>query len=170
MLMTPPKPLLDSLIRIDLLADHPQLIPVLTAWLHAEFHHLAPAQLMISRGRRLAESTQGGGIPITFVAMSGGILLGSASLLPYSVSHRELSPLLADVFVTPDRRGLGVGAALVRHVVQYAALHGLARIYLFTPESEAFYTKLGWHTFDHWSERGHDYAMMVIDTSLPGAA
>ncbi|HEY8023377.1 MAG TPA: GNAT family N-acetyltransferase [Burkholderiaceae bacterium] len=159
---------MQSLVRIAYLADHPHLVPTLTAWLHAEFKYLAPAQLMISRGRRLAESAQKNGLPITFVALSGGVLVGSASLLPFSVSHRELSPLLADVFVTPGRRRCGIGAALVNHIVQHAASQGLETIYLFTPESERFYARLGWKTFGHWTDRGHQYVMMHIDTRNAG--
>ena len=161
---------LSPLVQIAHLADHPHLIPTLTACLHAEFNHLTPAQLMISRGRRLAESAQRNGVPATFVAMSGATLLGCASLLPYSVSHRELSPLLADVFVMPDRRGQGIGSALVRHVVEFAAQQGRSKIHLFTTQSEAFYFRLGWHTFDHWVDRGQAYAMMFIDTALPRTA
>ena len=150
------------LIRIAHLADHRDKIPALTGWLYAEFNHLTPAQLMIQRGRRLAESAQKNGIPITFIALEGNKLVGSISLLPYSVSHRALTPLMADVFVTPDYRNRGIGAALVKHLLQYAETQGLEKVYLFTTDAEGYYARLGWRSFDMWIDRGRRYSIMSI--------
>lgn len=42
---------------------------------------------------------------------------------------------LEDLFVAPDARGLGAGAALIEHVRAWAAEHGAAKLYWLTAET-----------------------------------
>lgn len=56
----------------------------------------------------------------------------------------EPGPWLAAVFVTPDARKLGVGSALVVHVVNRARELGYSKIYLYTEHQELWYASIGW--------------------------
>ena len=56
----------------------------------------------------------------------------------------EPGPWLAAVFVTPDARKLGVGSALVEHVVNRARELGYSKIYLYTEHQELWYASKGW--------------------------
>ena len=56
----------------------------------------------------------------------------------------EPGPWLAAVFVTPDARKLGVGSALVEHVVNRAQELGYSKIYLYTEHQELWYASKGW--------------------------
>ena len=51
---------------------------------------------------------------------------------------------LVGVFVAPDHRRHGIGAALVRRAVDDATTLGVRRVYLYTPSTELFYSRLGW--------------------------
>ena len=56
----------------------------------------------------------------------------------------EPGPWLAAVFVTPEARKLGVGSALVEHVVNRARELGYSKIYLYTEHQELWYASKGW--------------------------
>ena len=69
-------------------------------------------------------------------------MLGSAMLIAHDMDTRlELSPWLAGVFVTPDRRRHGTGSALVQRVIGDATELGVRRLYLYTPERGAILLK-----------------------------
>jgi len=44
---------------------------------------------------------------------------------------------LEDLFVAPEARGAGVGAALIEHVRDWAAEHGASKVYWLTAETNA---------------------------------
>ncbi len=136
-------------MNIESLADHLHHLPTLAAWHHAQFGYLNAAVTLEQRTQKLKASAQKNQLPVTFVALRGGQLLGSASLLPQTITHVHLSPWLSSVYVSPDHRKQGVGSALVQHVVQQAASIGIAKVYLFTPNSEALYARLGWSLVEY---------------------
>lgn len=65
---------------------------------------------------------------------------------PYiaTVFAANFPPWLASVFVVPEWRGKGIASALVKRVEAEAAAHGFERIYLYTPDQQALYRRLGW--------------------------
>jgi predicted N-acetyltransferase YhbS len=149
-------------VRIEHLADHPQHLAALAAWHQAQFGYLNTSVTVEQRMERLRASAQKGKLPMTFVAVCEGQLLGSASLLPQTITHSHLSPWLSSVYVAPDHRNKGIGSALVRHVVQEAAGMGMDKVYLFTPNSEALYARLGWKALEHTEYQGHRLTIMCI--------
>jgi predicted N-acetyltransferase YhbS len=48
------------------------------------------------------------------------------------------------VFVTPERRGQGIGRRLVEWVVEEATRLGFPAVYLWTPGQREYYARLGW--------------------------
>ena len=73
-------------------------------------------------------------------------LLGLATLvdddeLPGAI---EPGPWLAAVFVVPEARKLGVGSALVDHVVSRSRELGYAELFLYTEYQDQWYQKKGW--------------------------
>src|SRR5215470_423527 len=76
-------------------------------------------------------------LPITFVASSGGELLGSAMLIHREMdTHPQFTPWLAGVFVALAHRRRGIGSALTEHAIREAAAHGYPTVYLFTPSAQ----------------------------------
>lgn len=147
-------------VRIAHLADHPHHLAVLAAWHQAQFGYLNPSVTIEERTQRLRASAQKGGLPVTFVAVCEDQLLGSASLLLRTVTHPHLSPWLSSVYVAPGYRDRGIGSALVRHAVQAAAGMGINKVYLFTPNSEALYSRLGWKVVEQAEYQGHRLTIM----------
>lgn len=76
----------------------------------------------------------------------------------------ELFPWLAGVFVTPERRRQGVGAALVRRIMDEATSVHVSKLYLYTVDSTAFYANLGWSLLEHAAYRGKEVSIMSYST------
>lgn len=90
-------------------------------------------------------AARGPDAPFFWIAAVGGRPMGTVGLDLNDLYPRpELNPWLASLYVTPDARGGGIGAALVRHAEAAAAAAGHGRLWLFTPDKADFYARLGW--------------------------
>ena len=150
-------------MKIDYLAEHLEFIPVLAKWHQEQWSHLNPSRSIADRIKELEQSASKNQVPITFVAISGGVLLGSASLVEHDMDSREdLSPWLASVYVAPPNREQGVGSSLVKYVVDEAQNLNIETLYLFTPDQQQFYARLGWSTLEHIEYRGEKETIMCL--------
>lgn len=147
------------------LRDAPQHIPQLAAWHHEQWSYLNPGKTLEHRIEKMRDHLEPAPLPRTFVAVAAhGLPMGSASLVAHDMdTHPELTPWLASVFVAPIHRQKGIGAALVRAVMEAAREAGIATLYLFTPDQEAFYRALGWRTLSQERYRGDDVTIMQVD-------
>ncbi len=95
---------------------------------------------------RLRENMNAQAIPLALVAHAGDRFLGTASVVASDLDERpQFSPWVAAVWVEPDARGHGIGAALVDHAVEVTFTLGVSRVYLCARrERSAFYQRLGW--------------------------
>jgi GNAT superfamily N-acetyltransferase len=59
------------------------------------------------------------------------------------VSDRSVFAYLADVFVVPQRRGLGIAKALVHAIVEHPDLRGVPMFLLRTRDAHGLYSQLG---------------------------
>jgi GNAT superfamily N-acetyltransferase len=151
-------------VKIGYLADHTEHIPRLAAWLHAQWGYLHENDSVERRAARLESRATRGGIPVTFVAVDGETLLGSASLVDDDLETRpELTPWLASVYVAPEHRGRGVASALVKRVVAEAGAAGISRLYLWTTDQERLYARLGWVPVERMRFQGEDILVMAIE-------
>lgn len=149
-------------IQIQSLADNLCHLPTLAAWHHAQFGYLNPAVTIEQRTEKLTASAQKGKLPLTMIAICENQLLGSASLLPRTITHPHLSPWLSSVYVAPEFRNKKIGSALTQHIVQEAANMGIEKVYLFTPDAESLYASLGWEVIEYSEYRGHRLTIMSI--------
>jgi GNAT superfamily N-acetyltransferase len=152
------------LVRIENIADHPALVEIVARWQWGEWGHLDADDSLAARVASLRDQTNPDRLPTTYIALEGDEPLGTASLVEDDMSiHRELTPWLASVYVTPTARGRGVASALVRHAVGQAAAMGVMRLYLYTPDAQGLYAKLGWQMIAEEHFEGHPVTMMAID-------
>lgn len=150
--------------EIVYLGDCPEYIPLLAAWHHAQWSYLSPFTTVEQRIARLRENTGKLCVPTTFVALQNGEPAGSASLVNLDMSTRQqLSPWLAAVYVSPEHRRHGIGAALVNRVVEEARALGIPRLYLYTPDKQRFYSRLGWYEIETLDYRSYQMTVMQID-------
>jgi predicted N-acetyltransferase YhbS len=153
-------------MKVEYLVDHPQHLPTVAAWQQAQFGYLTPNITLEDRTERLRRSLQKDALPMALVALSGsGTLLGSAGILPTTITHQHLTPWLSSVFVPSEYRGKGIASALSLRALREAARLGFDRLYLFTPRSEALYARIGWTTFERIDYNGVPLTLMQRQTA-----
>lgn len=153
-------------VRIDHLFHWPQHLPAIARWQHEQFGYLNPSVTLQQREDRLRQATDLSRLPIALIALSNeNLLLGAASILATTLTHKHLTPWLSSVFVPPAYRGQGIASALCVRAIEEAARLGFEQLYLFTPHKEAMYARLGWSIFEHAVHNGVSLAIMRRETS-----
>lgn len=154
-------------LRIERLSADSPHVATLAGWIHAAWGHLEPGGTLERTRARFADDCGAGGVPSVFVALardeSGGEMpVGTASLVVDDMSvRRELTPWLASVFVLPEWRGRGIASRLVQRVELEARDHGIERFYLFTPDQQPLYRRLGWRDRESLIYRGEEVTIMT---------
>jgi predicted N-acetyltransferase YhbS len=157
---------------IRFLADAPGHVDTLADWHHAQWGALYADWSRDDAAAELRDHATRRTRPTTLVALEGGAPVGSVSLVD------EDAPELADrgdawlasLYVVPEARGRGIGAALARALVAHAVAQGVERLWLFTPEHAAFYTRLGWRPAGTASLRGTAVTVMEIAPRVTAGA
>lgn len=149
------------MIRIEPLALHPQHVTALVQMLHTEWGGLKnwsdPDKLRASLEIRMTAVKA----PMTLIALEGDRLVGSASLKVNELpEHPDRLFWIGDVIIAPDQRGRGIGTAMMRAIVRHAATLGISDLYLYTPDQEHYYRKLGWNTVGRSNANGEDNVVM----------
>ena len=100
---------------------------------------------------RLAKSLGPDAVPTSFVALAGDTFLGTVSLIASDLEERPgYTPWIAALWVEPDWRRRGIGAALVAEAAAWAADHGIETVHLAAePYIAGWYERLGWHAIEH---------------------
>lgn len=132
-------------VQISYLVEHPECIPQLAQWLFEQWEPILREGTPDARITKLQAHLNRDELPIAWVAHADGQLLGTAALRVCDLEGREdLSPWLGGVFVRPEFRRRGVGAALCANVEDAARSRGIDTLYLFTLDKQAWYSGLGW--------------------------
>ncbi len=153
--------------RLEYLADCSEALETLASWHHAQWGHMNPQRTLADRVAKFQTHLQRESIPTTIVAWDQQTLLGSASLVECDLQRRsDLSPWLASVYVAPECRGHGVGNAVVERIEDEARSLGVATLYLFTTDREAFYTRRGWQTFATDQLGEHRIVLMSLELDV----
>jgi len=152
-------------VKISYLADHPDVIPILSEWFYREWAYLHPDRSKDDFYRLISERTNKSKIPLTLVVFEGEELIGTACLKISDMDTKpELSPWLSGLYVKESWRRRGVGAVLVKEIESTAIELGIAHLYLYTPESKKFYSELGWHEMEN--EDYHNVPVTIMEKQL----
>ncbi|WP_246776585.1 GNAT family N-acetyltransferase [Microvirga sp. VF16] len=94
----------------------------------------------------MQESFGEGPIPSAFVAHEGERFVGTVSVIACDEDSRpQYTPWVAALWVEPEHRRKGIGAALVGRASAFAFKAGAERIYLLSrAQRRPFYENLGW--------------------------
>lgn len=155
-----------DIILQRLSADDPN-VALVAGWTFEAWGHLHPGLTQEQAVERLKAECGQGGVPSIFVAIKGETLVGTASLIADDMSiRRELAPWLASVFVLPEWRGQGIASALVKRVEAEAIESGIRHFYLYTPDQQALYRRLGWQDEESLEYRGETVTVMSRQLGL----
>lgn len=151
---------MDSKIRIEYLADHPEVLPILKEWFETEWKsHYGPAGSGDAQSDLLAYANRGE-LPVGVVAFFEDELCGVAALKAESITtHSHLSPWAAAGLVSPVYRRRGIGTELVRALEQVARKLGYDRIYCGTSTANRFLERRGWQIMEQIRYDGEDVSI-----------
>ena len=137
-------------------------LAICARWRASAFSVLKASFEQELRSLELFASDQSHGVALVAKADSepvGTCLLAESEIEP----NHDVSPWLAGLFVVPEYRRKGAGAALVRAIEDQARQRELSRVYLYTTDAVGFYKRLGWKVMDRTNWQGFDTALMVRD-------
>lgn len=109
-------------------------------------------------------------VPTTWIAERDDRLLGSVSLVLEDAPGLDHlgAPWLASLYVVPEARGTGIGAALVAHAERFASEAGYRSLLLFTFEQADWYQRMGWQRI--LNMQFHHLPVAVMRRPLAGRA
>lgn len=149
-------------MRISFLADYPDFVPVLAPEIFEHWRHVLTDETIEIREAKLRQHMNKIELPLALVAHADGEVFGTAALRAKELEgYEHLSPWLGGVFVRRPYRGRGIASALSSAIEQQAWLLGYGEIYLFTPDQQRLYARLGWSKFEPTSWLGMDADIMI---------
>lgn len=149
------------MLRIEYLADHPDLVPLLAGWFYGEWGGRLPDDTLAGFKDRLLERMNRNKPSLTLVAFKREEPVGTAALkIQEMETHPQYQHWLGSVYVKENWRGKGVGSALVKAVILEADGLGIQELYLYTRGNEGFYAQLGWKELVRSYYRGRYVTIM----------
>ena len=134
-------------LTIELLADHPEAIPTVCAWLIAEWGDSQARGAVEDLCAALQGQLNRDSIPVQLVALIGQRVVGVAMLKEHELKSLfpEKTNWLGSVYVDPEFRQQGIASALVEQAVCLAQSLGIGKLHLQTLATDGgLYAKLGW--------------------------
>lgn len=140
---------MDDKLQIKLLADHPEVIPILRVWFEREWAAYYGPEGPGDAERDLHESCSRSKLPVAFVALIAGEVCGTAALKKESITtHTHLTPWLAALLVGAEYRRRGIAEQLIAAVEEAARRFGFSYLYVGTGKGsgtpETPLRKRGW--------------------------
>ncbi len=151
-------------MEIDYLANHQDTVGLIAGWFYEEWSYLYPHRTRGDFENLVSERSRKDKLPLALVAAESGTIIGTISLKAQEVSKRfDYIPWVAGLYVVKEMRGRGVGKKLVEALECRAREMGIQKLFLYTPRSERFYSRLGWSIIGHTSYRGTPVSLMEKD-------
>lgn len=148
-------------MRIELLANRRDAIPTLARWFYDEWSRFRPGWTRQDFEGSIAARCNTDRVPLALIGSEGQELIGTVCLEAHNMdTRRDLSPWLAGLYVKQEWRHQGIGARLVRAIEAKASELGIHKLYLYTPDSEHFYARLGWSLRERTVYRDCEVAIM----------
>lgn len=154
-----------SIIKIDLLKNHPNTIPALAHIWHEVLGQIWVPDVPVERViTRFADHLNDQDLPITFIALDSDLPVGMCSLRENDGIRPDLTPWLGSLVVDPKYQKQGIGKMLVDVASLKAKELGFEKLYLFAfgltiPQ---YYEHLGWKKIGVDEFKSHPVTVMEV--------
>ena len=95
---------------------------------------------------RLVAGTTQATFPRTLVAVTDEGKFAATGSIKISElpTHPEKINWLGEIFVLTEHRGKGLGSRITQSLTEYAFSNGVSSLFLYTPDQQSLYRRLGW--------------------------
>ena len=155
----------DLSVHIRKMTRDDRHLNTIAAWLFNQWGHLYPRKTLANVAARIAEDAAGDIVPSVYLAEIDGLPVATASIVACDLPlRRQYTPWMAAVYVQPDFRRRGIANLIINHVESVAAASHIQRLFLFTPDQQPLYGRLGW---THLEELNYtDMSVTVMERLL----
>ncbi len=146
------------------LYEAPGHLPLVAKWIHEAFWLDQEGYEPDFFEARLGEASDPDNIPLSLLALDEGAPVGTVNLIVNDDPQRpHLTPWLAALYVEPDFRRRGHGAALIVRLLSEASRLGCGTVYL-TTHIPDFYKRFGAQVHEKVED---DFWVMRLRTPAP---
>ena len=154
---------MNTLKIIKLKAKH-HGINTVANWTFNEWGHLRPGNTLEDTIHRLQGGLGDNIVPSIYLAEMDNKPIGTVSLVECDMHiRRQYTPWVASVYVDTEWRNQGIGSKLMNHVENQAKTNGIKNAYLFTPNKQKMYSRLGWRRIEELEYLGNSVTIMMKD-------
>jgi GrpB-like predicted nucleotidyltransferase (UPF0157 family)/N-acetylglutamate synthase-like GNAT family acetyltransferase len=152
------------------LSEYPEAVPTVARWWFEAWGPTTSCPTAEALARVLATELHRDELPVQIVAVENGDVVGVVVLKDHELKQQfpGLRYWLGNVFVRPDWRGRGVGAALVKRAEGSALAMGIATLHLATDRVDGgLYTRLGYRVLERTQKSDMDIVVMARQLDEP---
>lgn len=152
------------MFKIDLLKNHPEVIPKLSRIWHEVLGKIWMPEIGIDEIESLYYDELKHDMPLTYIALDGEISVGSCTLQLSDEVRPDLGPWIESLVVDPKYQKQGIGKMLLDVTVEKAKELGFDKIYLFAfdPTIPEYYQRFGWKKIGMDEFKSHRVTLMEI--------
>lgn len=145
------------------LHDSPHLVARVAKLLHTEWSAFTRWSVLSSIEACLTQRTNAPDAAFTLVVLAADEPVATASVMRYELNDvAEREYWLGEVLTVPSARGQGLASALVNACVVRCRAQGIGALYLYTPDQQALYARLGWQTIEERRVAGESVSVMRL--------
>ena len=151
-------------IELDLLINHPSLVPIVARWWFEEWGHFQPDGRVDDWIADIHSALSHDEVPVYVIAFRGDNVVGAAVLKNHEMRDKfpDKRYWLGNVYVDAAWRGHGIAAKLVREIIRIATEKRIPALHLQTLHPDGgLYARLGWQPLDHVQHHGNEVCVMV---------
>ena len=154
------------MIKIDLLKNHPKLVPALSAIWHQVLGKIWMPEIEIEKIESLYYEELSLDMPLTYIALYDEVPVGSCTLQLSDEINLTLGPWISDLVVDTKYQKQGIGKMLLDVAIEKAKKLGFKKLYLFTfdPTVPKYYHQFGWKV--RGIDKFHSRPVTVMEVDL----
>lgn len=133
-------------MTFELLAEKPNHIPLVANWLYEEWGKPEKGHSPTQLAKKLKSRMSLNSLPMHLLAFEKNVPVGFVALKLYEMEeYSDREHWLGSLFVTLEKRKLGIGSALIQEAVDRAKGFGITTLSLQTERLDGgIYKKFGW--------------------------
>ena len=140
---------------------------MIARWFYDQWGHSVVENSVEKTSERIKGRLNLDKLPCSEIVVEGHEIIAVGSLKHDEMTiYNDKPNWIGDIFVSPEHRGRGVGSAIISRLAESAASFGVDELYLYTPDQERLFSRLGWTVHERREYEGQQVVVMVQKMGL----